>query len=243
MKRIFLLFLLVWAQAFADTNSLTDRATGETITASFFNDIHDALSGTVVPRNSSGAPTTGGGDIGSATYRWGALYAAAGNLSGLQAWSLARTSTYGASYHDITGCTRMATNTIICSSGGGYPYIGYNARATSTTAQNEYDATDSAAILQFGTGAAAGAIFRVAGSGTAGNTITWTDALAITSAGKVTIQASATGQTLALNGATTAAGASTATLTNAPAGAATNPDIWMRITYNGTEYIFPGWTP
>lgn len=48
---------------------------------------------------------------------------------------------------------------------------------------------------------------------------------------------------LALNGATTATGASTATMTNAPAGASGNPDIWMRITYNGTEYIFPGWTP
>lgn len=82
MKNLFLLVLLFAFSAFADTNTLTDRASGETITASFFNDIHDALSGTVVPRNSSGAPTTGGGDLGSSTYRWGDIYGAAGNYTG-----------------------------------------------------------------------------------------------------------------------------------------------------------------
>lgn len=48
---------------------------------------------------------------------------------------------------------------------------------------------------------------------------------------------------LTLKGTTEAVGPSTATLTNAPAGAAGNPDVWMKVSYNGTTYIFPGWTP
>lgn len=83
MKNIFLLILLFAFSAVADTNTLTDKASGETITAAYFNDIHDALSGTVVPRNSSGAPTTGGGALGSSSYRWSALYSGTGDFSGV----------------------------------------------------------------------------------------------------------------------------------------------------------------
>jgi hypothetical protein len=125
----------------------------------------------------------------------GAL-SATGKLSN----SLARTSTYQANYHDITGNMRLATNTIIGSSGGGYPYIGYNARATSTTNQYEYDANDSAALLQFGTGAAAGFYFKYAGSGTAGNTMSDSTYGSINSSGLWTIGASGGGQTHVVNG-------------------------------------------
>jgi hypothetical protein len=200
MLKHFLLVFLFCLSAVADTNTLTDKVTGETITQSFFNDIHDALSGTVVPRNSSGVPTTGGGDLGSSTYRWGTIYGAAGDLSGLQTWSLARTSTYGSSYHSIAGNIRLATNTIIGASGGGYPYIGYNVRATSTTNQYQYDANDSAALLQFGTGAAAGFYFKYAGSGTAGNTMSDSTYGSINSSGLWTIGASGGTQTHAVNG-------------------------------------------
>jgi len=44
------------------------------------------------------------------------------------------------------------------------------------------------------------------------------------------------------NGATVAPGASTSTFTNAPAGAAGNPDVWMKVKYNGVEYVTPLWT-
>lgn len=42
---------------------------------------------------------------------------------------------------------------------------------------------------------------------------------------------------------TTATGAATATMTNAPAGAAGNPDVWVNFTFNGVVYVMPAWTP
>jgi hypothetical protein len=42
----------------------------------------------------------------------------------------------------------------------------------------------------------------------------------------------------------TAAGAATATLTNAPAGAAGNPDKWLQVKDSaGTIHVIPAWTP
>ena len=46
-----------------------------------------------------------------------------------------------------------------------------------------------------------------------------------------------------INGATEAAAAGAATLLNAPTNAGGNPDIWAKISYNGTTYVFPLWTP
>lgn len=65
----------------------------------------------------------------------------------------------------------------------------------------------------------------------------------IDNAGKWTIGKSGTTERLAFNGATEATAAGAATLLNAPAGAAGNPDIWIKIEYNGTVYVIPAWTP
>lgn len=43
-----------------------------------------------------------------------------------------------------------------------------------------------------------------------------------------------------LNISTETAGSNTATLTNSPASAG-NPDIWIRININGTDYVMPAW--
>lgn len=52
------------------TNTLTNRIDGQVISQSFFNDIHSALNGVLVPRNSSGIATDLFADFGSTSYRW-----------------------------------------------------------------------------------------------------------------------------------------------------------------------------
>lgn len=52
------------------TNNLTDRSSGQVITESFFNDIHQAMDGDFVGRNSSGAPTSGQ-NLGTSSIPWG----------------------------------------------------------------------------------------------------------------------------------------------------------------------------
>lgn len=63
----------------------------------------------------------------------------------------------------------------------------------------------------------------------------------VNQAGKATVGLAT--QILRINSTTTAAGAATATMTNAPAGAAGNPDIWLNLDFNGTAVVVPGWTP
>lgn len=52
------------------SNTLNDRSDGQTITKEFFNDIHQALNGDLVGRNSSGVPTSGQ-NLGTAATPWG----------------------------------------------------------------------------------------------------------------------------------------------------------------------------
>lgn len=54
------------------SNTLNNRSSGETILATFWNDIHQALNGDLVGRNSSGVPTSGQ-NLGTAAIPWGTL--------------------------------------------------------------------------------------------------------------------------------------------------------------------------
>lgn len=56
------------------TNTLTNRVDGQVVNQTFFNEIHQALNGTFIPRNASGVATDVGGDLGSSTYRWNDSY-------------------------------------------------------------------------------------------------------------------------------------------------------------------------
>lgn len=77
-----LALLLLCGQVFADTTTtLSQRATGETITQSFFNDLTNALNGSFVGRNSSGVPTSAQ-SLGTAALPWGTLYAGAPTFTG-----------------------------------------------------------------------------------------------------------------------------------------------------------------
>ena len=60
-------------------------------------------------------------------------------------------------------------------SGGGYPQFGYNFRSTATTSSYIYDVSDIASAINFQDGF----LFNIAASGTAGNAITFTQALAL----------------------------------------------------------------
>lgn len=54
------------------TNSLTTRASGDTITASFFNDFNTAFGGDFVGRNTSGVPASGQ-NLGTVALPWGTI--------------------------------------------------------------------------------------------------------------------------------------------------------------------------
>lgn len=55
-------------------NTLNNRSSGETITANFFNDIHQAMNGDFVGRNASGVPTSGQ-NLGTGGIPWGTVRA------------------------------------------------------------------------------------------------------------------------------------------------------------------------
>lgn len=83
---LFLLTLLFAIPAIGDTTTtLSQRATGQTITQDFFNDIINSLNGTLVPRHATTGAPTSGSDLGSATYPWGRLYSTDAQMSGLTA--------------------------------------------------------------------------------------------------------------------------------------------------------------
>jgi len=63
------------------TNTLTNRAAGQTILATFFNDIHQALNGDLVGRNSSGVPSTNQ-NLGTTALPWNVINAMSLVLNG-----------------------------------------------------------------------------------------------------------------------------------------------------------------
>lgn len=123
----------------------------------------------------------------------------------------------------INASTRSSTavfaqDATISSSGGDYPYFGYNAGATTTTGVYDYLVSDFASAIQFASGAI---LLKTAPSGTAGNPITLTTALTVAQNGSVSVAAPATAVTAFLvqsNGGTTFAQqltAGSATMSNA----------------------------
>jgi hypothetical protein len=62
-------------------NTLNNRASGQTITADFFNDIHSALDGDFVGRGATGIPTAGQ-NLGTVALPWGNVYASAMTIGG-----------------------------------------------------------------------------------------------------------------------------------------------------------------
>ena len=64
-------------------------------------------------------------------------------------------------------------------SGGNYPFFGYNFRSTTTSGTYRYDGNDVASAINFASGIA----FNIATSGTAGNAITWNQAMTLDASG------------------------------------------------------------
>lgn len=54
------------------TNTLTNRANGQTIVENFFNDIHQAMNGDFIGRNATGVPTSGQ-NLGTVALPWGVI--------------------------------------------------------------------------------------------------------------------------------------------------------------------------
>lgn len=87
-------------------NSLTTRASGDTILANFFNDFNTALNGAFVGRNSSGVPTSGQ-DLGTAALPWGAIRA---NNLVLNGASVDVSQITSVSNRIVSGKTRSTSN-------------------------------------------------------------------------------------------------------------------------------------
>jgi len=91
-------------------------------------------------------------------------------------------------------------------SGGNYPFFGYNFRSTTTSGTYRYDGNDAASAINFSGGIA----FNVAASGTAGNAITWNQAMTLDASGNLlvggtTATNSASGRgNIVINGSSTA---------------------------------------
>lgn len=65
--------------------------------------------------------------------------------------------------------------------------------------------------------------------------------LQIKNSGQVTLQPSGTTELLDINSATETAGADALTLTNGPTGTAGDPDVYLKVVINGTNYVIPAW--
>lgn len=87
--------------------TLTDRSSGQTILEGFFNDIHSAMEGDWVPRNSSGVPTPSGGSLGTAAFPWQTLRADALVVGGA---SVDVSQVAAPPYRVISGRTRTTSN-------------------------------------------------------------------------------------------------------------------------------------
>lgn len=70
-----------------------------------------------------------------------------------------------------------------------------------------------------------------------------TNMFVVADGGVVTLGATSTTPQHILNTATQAAGSDVMTLTNGPAGTAGDPDLFVKITINGSTYVIPAWTP
>lgn len=71
--------------------------------------------------------------------------------------------------------------------------------------------------------------------------LTGAELLTVNDEGKFNIGVSGTTQTHRLNSATVTADTEVLTLTNGPVGTAGNPDLYLRLNINGTNYAIPAW--
>lgn len=133
--------------------------------------------------------------------------------------------TLGATNTDNTSLTSHAKLNLITGGGAsGDPYLYFS----ESTMENSIgiDNSDSN-IFKLTTG----------DSPSAGTTL-----LSVTQAGLVTL-GTGTSNINRINGATETAAAGTATLLNMPTNATGNPDVFIKINYNGIDYVIPAWTP
>lgn len=65
----------------------------------------------------------------------------------------------------------------------------------------------------------------------------------VDSSGKITLGTASGTQIHRINGSTVSAGSDAMTLLNGPANTAGNPDTFLKININGTDYVIPAWTP
>lgn len=87
-------------------NTLNDRSSGQTITASFFNDIHQAMNTDFVGRNSSGVPTASQ-NLGTAAFPWGTIRAEAIIIDGT---ALDTSGVASQAYNVVSGKVRTTSN-------------------------------------------------------------------------------------------------------------------------------------
>jgi hypothetical protein len=109
-----------------------------------------------------------------------------------------------------SGYSTFTGNLTVGTSGGDYPFVGYNAVPTTTVGLANYKLTDFASRIKFGSG---GIQFQTAASGTAANPITFATPLAITQAGAVTVN----GANVVTSTVTTVSGTISAGCTTTPA--------------------------
>lgn len=86
--------------------NLTDRSSGQTITDTFFNSIHDALEGDFVGRSTAGTPESGH-NLGSSSFPWGTLRCSGIVLNGS---SLDVTQVSAPPFRVVSGKTRSGSN-------------------------------------------------------------------------------------------------------------------------------------
>lgn len=176
-----------------------------------------------------------GSFLGAGTSGQVAIYGADGRLSGTTALTVSSGSvTIGV---PNTGTLHTINGDVVFGSTNASDVCDiYRGSATGVLSiQGDNTATPSAISIYGGTHASLASVIRFISA----NTVTGV----ISAAGKWTLGASGTAEVVRLNTATTAAGAAAATLANAPAGAAGNPDVWFNLDINGTTVIVPGWTP
>ena len=87
-------------------NTLNNRSSGETILATFWNDIHSALNGDFVGRNSSGVPAASK-NLGSAAFPWGTLRADGLVINGS---SVDLSQVAAPPFRVVSGATRATSN-------------------------------------------------------------------------------------------------------------------------------------
>lgn len=176
-----------------------------------------------------------GSFLGAGTTGQVAVYGADGRLSGTTALSVSSGAvTIGVAaagaLHTLNGDLRIGGTTAASAAS-----VYRNSTTGFLSIQGDSSATPSAINIYGSSHASLASIIRFVSANTTSGEVS--------ALGQWTIQPSGTSQVPRINTATTAAGVAAATLANAPAGDAGNPDLWVNLNFNGTLYVVPAWTP